>query len=59
MILEWISHLHDYISWSEVKIVYFMSGATTNEQLMLSRQKKKNMSYSCQNLEFTFYFISF
>ena len=46
-----------FISSSEAKNAYFMSGEATNEIYIFSPHEMKLMAYSFQKFEFSFYYI--
>ena len=48
-----------FISSSEAKNTYFMSGEATNEIYIFSLHEMKLMAYSFQKIEFSFYYIHF
>ena len=48
-----------FISSSEAKNAYFMSGEATHEIYIFSPHEMKLMAYSFQKFEFSFYYIQF
>ena len=48
-----------FISSSEAKNAYFMSGEATNEIYIFSLHEMNLMAYSWQKFEFSFYYMQF